>query len=69
MKKMAVFFVLLAVLLACQSRKSKTETKNKPKQGNWLDTSTLPEELQGEIASYKNCREKSDLVAYQKNSQ
>ena len=54
MKKIAVFFLVLAVLLACQSRKSKTETKNKPKQGNWLDSpSQLPHHRQGQAISNK----------------
>ena len=61
MKKMAVFFLVLSFgLSSCKSTRTKTETQNKPKQGNWLDTSTLPEELQGEISSYKRtkrCRE------------
>ena len=57
MKNIAVFFLVLAVLLACQSRKSKTETKNKPKQGNWLDSHPSYLNRQGEaISNNDNCR-------------
>ena len=70
MKKMAVFFVVLAVLLACQSRKSKTETKNKPKQGNWLDSpSQLPHHRQGQaISNNDSCREQIKFCSVSKKT-
>ena len=70
MKKMAVFFVVLAVLLACQSRKSKTETKNKPKQGNWLDSpSQLPGDQQGQpISNNDSCRKQIKFCSVSKKT-
>ena len=68
MKNIAVFFIILSVLIACQSRKSKTETKNKPKQGNWLDSpSQLPHHRQGQaISNNDSCREQIKFCSVSK---